>query len=144
MPLLLTWVVETRTSPEPSSLEASSPLLSASACWAAEAADHDQDQAVGGDSARWHRSELPLPLEAQRPARHRGEMPIDDASQYVNSRPSYGIGVHAILPTLADPVTCLSLRVPGLLHERVEDHLFENGTQLQMERIEVGEVACRR
>jgi hypothetical protein len=68
----------------------------------------------------------------------------DDASPYVNSRPPYGAGVHAILCTLADPGACLSFRVPGLLQEWAEDHLFENGIQLQMDRIEGGEIACRR
>jgi len=38
---------------------------------------------------------------------------LDDASPYVDARLADGTRVHAILGTLADPGTCLSLRVPS-------------------------------
>ena len=68
-----------------------------------------------------------------------------DASPYLNSRPPYGTGVHAILSTLADPGhLSFVTRAHGLLQEWAEDHLFENGIKRQIERIDAGEVVCSR
>src|SRR5215216_6546164 len=46
---------------------------------------------------------------------------LDDASPYVDARLPDGTRVHAILSSLADPGTCLSLRVPARRNFSLEE-----------------------
>lgn len=52
---------------------------------------------------------------------------LDDAAPYVDARLSDGTRVHAILGTLADPGTCISLRVPARRSFSLQD-MVESGS----------------
>lgn len=68
---------------------------------------------------------------------------LDDASPFVDARLADGTRLHAILGTLADPGTCLSLRVPANRSFSLADWVTNGSIPEQMAELLRGLVASR-
>lgn len=68
---------------------------------------------------------------------------LDDACPFVDARLADGTRLHAVLGTLADPGTCLSLRVPARRSFSVTDWVANGSIPEPMARLLRGLVDCR-
>lgn len=68
---------------------------------------------------------------------------LDDASPFVDARLADGTRLHAILGTLADPGTCLSLRVPANRSFSLADWVTNGSIPEQMAELLRGLIASR-